>query len=129
MLGRNVCVFWPLCVSVTGQDAEIETVVVTDPSVLAPADVSAVALDFKVLHPVVVTKLGVFSSSSRAELHGNMTVKLLQLDQEVIGVLDTSHVFLWSCFFFHMNETWRPVCFGRRPWSRLASAPLAQEPC
>ncbi|XP_023819319.1 UDP-GalNAc:beta-1,3-N-acetylgalactosaminyltransferase 2 [Oryzias latipes] len=67
---------------VTGQDAEIETVVVTDPSVLAPADVSAVALDFKVLHPVVVTKLGVFSSSSRAELHGNVTVKLLQLDQE-----------------------------------------------
>uniref|UniRef100_A0A8C8DXW6 Hexosyltransferase n=1 Tax=Oryzias sinensis TaxID=183150 RepID=A0A8C8DXW6_9TELE len=67
---------------VTGQDAEIETVVVTDPSVLAPADVSAVAVDFKVLHPVVVTKLGVFSSSSRAELHGNVTVKLLQLDQE-----------------------------------------------
>lgn len=83
-----------LCVLVSGQDAEIETVAVADPSVLAPSDVSAIAVDFKVLHPVVITKLGVFSSSSRPELHGNVTVKLLQLDQEVIRVLDTTSLCL-----------------------------------
>ncbi|KAG7230052.1 hypothetical protein INR49_009772 [Caranx melampygus] len=68
--------------SVTGQDAEIEIVTVSDPSVLTPSDVSAIALDFKVLHPVVITRLGVFPSGSRPELQSNVTVKLLQLDQE-----------------------------------------------
>lgn len=67
----------------TGQDAEIEIVTVSDPSALAPSDVSAIALDFKVLHPVVITRLGVFASGTRPELQSNVTVKLLQLDQEV----------------------------------------------
>uniref|UniRef100_A0A096M6X7 Hexosyltransferase n=1 Tax=Poecilia formosa TaxID=48698 RepID=A0A096M6X7_POEFO len=64
------------------EDAEMEIVTVADPSLLVAADVSAIALDFKVLHPVVITRLGVFSSGTRPELHGNVTVKLLQLDQE-----------------------------------------------
>ncbi|XP_072247377.1 UDP-GalNAc:beta-1,3-N-acetylgalactosaminyltransferase 2 isoform X2 [Leuresthes tenuis] len=67
---------------VTGQDEEIEIVTVSDPSVLAPSDVSAIALDFKVLHPVVITKLGVFPSKTLHELQTNVTVKLHQLDQE-----------------------------------------------
>ncbi|KAL7382843.1 hypothetical protein ABVT39_000324 [Epinephelus coioides] len=67
---------------VAGQDAEIEIVTVSDPLVLAPSDVSAIALDFKVLHPVVITRLGVFPSGTRPELQNNVTVKLLQLDQE-----------------------------------------------
>lgn len=66
-----------------GQDAEIEIVTLSDPSTLAPSDVSAIALDFKVLHPVVITRLGVFTSGTRPELQSNVTVKLLQLDQEV----------------------------------------------
>ncbi|XP_077585821.1 UDP-GalNAc:beta-1,3-N-acetylgalactosaminyltransferase 2 [Stigmatopora nigra] len=65
-----------------GQDAENEIVTVTDPSILVPSDVSAIALDFKVLHPVVITKLGVFPRGGRPELTSNVTVKLLQLDQE-----------------------------------------------
>lgn len=73
----------PPSVPVTGPDAEIEIVTVSDPSVLAPSDVSSIALDFKVLHPVVITRLGVFPSGSRPELQSNVTVKLLQLDQEV----------------------------------------------
>lgn len=64
------------------EQEELEMVTVPDPSVLAPSDVSAVALDFKVLHPVVITRLGLFSSSSVPELWSNVTVKLLQLDQE-----------------------------------------------
>lgn len=72
-----------ICVPVTGQDAEIQIVKVSDPTALVPSDVSAVALDFKVLHPVVVTRLGVFQSGAQPELQGNVTVKLLQLDQEV----------------------------------------------
>ncbi|XP_019726058.1 UDP-GalNAc:beta-1,3-N-acetylgalactosaminyltransferase 2 [Hippocampus comes] len=65
-----------------GQDAEREIVMVSDPMALVPSDVSAVALDFKVLHPVVITRLGVFPRSAQPELKSNVTVKLLQLDQE-----------------------------------------------
>lgn len=65
-----------------GQNAEIEIVMVSDPSALVPIDVSAVALDFKVLHPVVITRLGVFPSGMQSEPQRNVTVKLLQLDQE-----------------------------------------------
>lgn len=68
---------------VAAKDAEIEIVTVSGPSVLVPSDVTAIALDFKVLHPVVITRLGVFPSGSRPELQSNVTVKLLQLDQEV----------------------------------------------
>lgn len=71
----------------TDQDAEMEIVKVSDPSLLSPSDVSTVALDFKVLHPVVITRLGVFPSGVWSELHGNVTVKLFQLDQEVTAVL------------------------------------------
>ncbi|XP_034408296.1 UDP-GalNAc:beta-1,3-N-acetylgalactosaminyltransferase 2 [Cyclopterus lumpus] len=67
---------------VAGRDAEIEIVRVPDPSMLASSDASAIALDFKVLHPVVITRLGVFSSGTQSELQSNVTVKLLQLDQE-----------------------------------------------
>lgn len=70
-------------VPVAGQDEDIEIVTVSDPSVLALSDASAVALDFKVLHPVVITRLGVFPSGTRSELQSNVTVKLFQLDQEV----------------------------------------------
>uniref|UniRef100_A0A7N6BJC4 Hexosyltransferase n=1 Tax=Anabas testudineus TaxID=64144 RepID=A0A7N6BJC4_ANATE len=69
-------------VTVTGQGAEIEIVTVSDPSVLVPSDVLAIALDFKVLHPVVITRLGVFPSGTQPDLQSNVTVKLLQLDQE-----------------------------------------------
>ncbi|XP_020516743.1 UDP-GalNAc:beta-1,3-N-acetylgalactosaminyltransferase 2 isoform X1 [Labrus bergylta] len=65
-----------------GRHAETEIVTVSDPSLLAPSDVSAIALDFKVLHPMVITRLGVFPSGTRPELQNNVTVKLLQLDQE-----------------------------------------------
>lgn len=68
---------------VAGQDEEIQLVTVSGPSALSPSDVSAIALDFKVLHPVVITRLGVFPSGPWPELQGNVTVKLLQLDQEV----------------------------------------------
>uniref|UniRef100_A0A665WI05 Hexosyltransferase n=1 Tax=Echeneis naucrates TaxID=173247 RepID=A0A665WI05_ECHNA len=61
---------------------EPEIVTAADPSVLITSDVSAIALDFKVLHPVVITRLGVFPSGTRPELQSNVTVKLLQLDQE-----------------------------------------------
>ncbi|XP_034040108.1 UDP-GalNAc:beta-1,3-N-acetylgalactosaminyltransferase 2 [Thalassophryne amazonica] len=67
---------------VAGQDAEIELVVVSDPSLLSPSDVPALALDFKVLHPVVITRLGVFPSRIQPKLQSNVTVKLLQMDQE-----------------------------------------------
>ncbi|XP_068597503.1 UDP-GalNAc:beta-1,3-N-acetylgalactosaminyltransferase 2 [Brachionichthys hirsutus] len=65
-----------------GQDEEIAIVTVSDPTLLARADVSAIALDFKVLHPVVITRLGVFPGGARPQLQSNVTVKLLQLDQE-----------------------------------------------
>ena len=57
---------------------------VPEASALIPAaDVSAVSLDFKVWHPVVITQLGVFTNSPRQEFRGNVTVKLFQVDQEV----------------------------------------------
>uniref|UniRef100_A0A665WJK0 Hexosyltransferase n=1 Tax=Echeneis naucrates TaxID=173247 RepID=A0A665WJK0_ECHNA len=62
--------------------SKVEIVTAADPSVLITSDVSAIALDFKVLHPVVITRLGVFPSGTRPELQSNVTVKLLQLDQE-----------------------------------------------
>lgn len=65
-----------------GQPTDIEIVKVVDPSVLLSSDVSAIALDFKVLHPVVITRLGVFPRGSQSEPQTNVTVKLLQLDQE-----------------------------------------------
>lgn len=106
------------------QDEEVALVTVSDPSLLAVSDVSAVALDFKVLHPVVITRLGVFPSGIRPELQSNVTVKLLQLDQEVRRTRrrvddpgrGSSNAELFS------------GSFCRRPWSRLASAPPAPGP-
>ncbi|XP_072293177.1 UDP-GalNAc:beta-1,3-N-acetylgalactosaminyltransferase 2 [Eucyclogobius newberryi] len=68
--------------SPAGQSSEIEIVKLPDPSVLLSSDVSVITLDFKVLHPVVITRLGVFPSGSLSEPQTNVTVKLLQLDQE-----------------------------------------------
>uniref|UniRef100_A0A8C9R989 Hexosyltransferase n=1 Tax=Scleropages formosus TaxID=113540 RepID=A0A8C9R989_SCLFO len=59
-----------------------EVLAVPHASVLGPSDVSVVSLDFKVLHPVVITRLGVFPHGPHQELCGNVTVKLFQLDQE-----------------------------------------------
>lgn len=76
----------------------MEIVTVSDPSALTPSDVSAIALDFKVLHPVVITRLGVFPSGTRPELQINVTVKLLQLDQEVTEPRPLSIMCLVCCF-------------------------------
>lgn len=65
---------------VDGQEVAILTV--PDVSVLVPSDVSAISLDFKVLHSVVITQLGVFHSGPRQDFRGNVTVKLFQVDQE-----------------------------------------------
>ncbi|KAK6329575.1 hypothetical protein J4Q44_G00015530 [Coregonus suidteri] len=65
-----------------GQDREMELVEVSDPSALAPGEVSSVALDFKVFHPLVITRLGVFPTGPHMEIEGNVTVRLLQLDQQ-----------------------------------------------
>ena len=62
---------------------EVEVLPVPDASVLARSEVSAVSLDLKVLHPVVITRLGVFPHGPDMELRGNVTVKLFQVDQEV----------------------------------------------
>nr|XP_029510588.1 UDP-GalNAc:beta-1,3-N-acetylgalactosaminyltransferase 2 [Oncorhynchus nerka] len=67
-----------------GQDKEMELVEVSDPSVLVPGEVSSVALDFKVLHPLVITRLGVFPTGPHMEIEGNVTVRLLQLEQQVV---------------------------------------------
>lgn len=74
---------------------------VSGPSVLTPSDLAAIALDFKVLHPVVITRLGVFPSGPWPELQSNVTVKLLQLDQEVTAARSWSTVTfdsLTDCF-------------------------------
>ncbi|XP_030235462.1 UDP-GalNAc:beta-1,3-N-acetylgalactosaminyltransferase 2 isoform X2 [Gadus morhua] len=65
-----------------GEEAELELVRVADSGVLMASDVSSVALDFKVLHPVVITRLGVFPGGPAYLLPANVTVKLHQLDQE-----------------------------------------------
>ncbi|XP_061914527.1 UDP-GalNAc:beta-1,3-N-acetylgalactosaminyltransferase 2 [Entelurus aequoreus] len=76
------CSLFNITEPVIGQDAEKEMVMVSDPAILVSSDVSTVALDFKVLHPVVITRLGVFPRCTQPELQSNVTVKLLQLDQE-----------------------------------------------
>ena len=75
-----------------GQNEDIQLVRVSGPSAIAPSGVSAIALDFKVLHPVVITRLGVFPSGPWPELHGNVTIKLLQLDQEVTHTHTHTHL-------------------------------------
>lgn len=63
---------------------------VPDSSALVPSDVSALSLDFKVLHPVVITQLGVFLNGPQQDFRGNGTVQLFQVDQEVKPVPVTS---------------------------------------
>lgn len=139
-----------ICVPVTGQDAEIEIVKVPDPGVLVLSDVSAIALDFKVLHPVVITRLGVFPSGTRPELQSNVTVKLLQLDQEVTEPLSGNAALgdpelqrrtsapserlhsrvLKVDHAANSSQTKRRVFLRvcRRLWLRLASVPSAPGP-
>lgn len=76
------CSFLNFTEPAEGQSSEIEMVKVADSSVLLSSEVSSIALDFKVLHPVVITRLGVFPSRTPAEPQTNVTVKLMQLDQE-----------------------------------------------
>ncbi|KAL0178674.1 hypothetical protein M9458_027568, partial [Cirrhinus mrigala] len=47
-----------------------------------PDTSSLVPLDFKVLHSVVITQLGVFPNGPRDDFKGNVTVRLFQVDQE-----------------------------------------------
>uniref|UniRef100_A0A3P8UAK9 Hexosyltransferase n=1 Tax=Amphiprion percula TaxID=161767 RepID=A0A3P8UAK9_AMPPE len=80
---------------------EPEIVTVSDPSVLAPSDVSAIALDFK--------------------LQSNVTVKLLQLDQEVT----VSETYPVCCFFLWTLVDTQPGGFeGTLVWESLDSAAL-----
>ncbi|XP_076830166.1 UDP-GalNAc:beta-1,3-N-acetylgalactosaminyltransferase 2 isoform X2 [Brachyhypopomus gauderio] len=65
---------------VAGQDVAILSV--PNISELVPSDVSAISMDFKVLHSVVITQLGVFASGPQRDIKGNVTVKLFQVDQE-----------------------------------------------
>ncbi|XP_005742498.1 UDP-GalNAc:beta-1,3-N-acetylgalactosaminyltransferase 2 [Pundamilia nyererei] len=113
-----------------GRDGEMEIVTVSDPSLLAPSDVSAIALDFKVLHPVVITRLGVFPSGTRAELQSNVTVKLLQLDQEEAVVtarfssISTGTLVNWM-WYKPVEQFILPKGFeGTLVWESLDSAAL-----
>ncbi|XP_042593519.1 UDP-GalNAc:beta-1,3-N-acetylgalactosaminyltransferase 2 isoform X4 [Cyprinus carpio] len=66
----------------TAAGQEMAVLSVPDPSALLPSDVSAVSLDFKVLHSVVITQLGVFPNGPRGDFRGNVSVRLFQVDQE-----------------------------------------------
>lgn len=68
-----------LILVVTMQDVSI----LSKPDALVPSDVSAICLDFKVLHPVVITQLGVFPSCPQKDFKGSVTVKLFPVDQKV----------------------------------------------
>nr|XP_023651972.1 UDP-GalNAc:beta-1,3-N-acetylgalactosaminyltransferase 2-like isoform X2 [Paramormyrops kingsleyae] len=72
-----------ILLNITEPDSqELEVLTVQHGSALGPSNVSVLSLDFKVLHPLVVTRLGVFPDGPAQELHGNITVKLFQVDQE-----------------------------------------------
>ncbi|NP_001018523.1 UDP-GalNAc:beta-1,3-N-acetylgalactosaminyltransferase 2 precursor [Danio rerio] len=66
--------------AVSGQEMAILSV--PDSSALLQSDVPVLSLDFKVLHSVVITQLGVFPNKPPHYLKGNITVRLLQVDQE-----------------------------------------------
>uniref|UniRef100_A0A671LEW9 Hexosyltransferase n=1 Tax=Sinocyclocheilus anshuiensis TaxID=1608454 RepID=A0A671LEW9_9TELE len=66
----------------TAAGQEMAILSVPDTSALLPSDVSAVSLDFKVLHSVVITQLGIFPNGPRDDFRGNVTVRLFQVDQE-----------------------------------------------
>lgn len=60
-----------------------DVTILSKPDALVPSDVSAICLDFKVLHPVVITQLGVFPSGPQKDFRGSVKVKLFQVDQKV----------------------------------------------
>ncbi|KPP76340.1 UDP-GalNAc:beta-1,3-N-acetylgalactosaminyltransferase 2-like [Scleropages formosus] len=66
---------------VAGQEVEIITGF--DASVLTSSEVSVVSLQFKVLHPIVITRLGVFPSAPTYMFPGTVSVRLFPLGQEV----------------------------------------------
>lgn len=74
-------IVYTFILAVVAQDVAILSV--SDTSILVPSDVTAISLNFKVLHSVVITQLGVFPSGPKQDFIGNVTVKLFQLDQEV----------------------------------------------
>ncbi|XP_064173310.1 UDP-GalNAc:beta-1,3-N-acetylgalactosaminyltransferase 2 isoform X2 [Anguilla rostrata] len=99
------CTLLNLTDPVNGQ--EVEVLPVPDASVLAHSEVSAVSLDLKVLHPIVITRLGVFPDGPNMELRGNVTVKLFQVDQEEPVVTAR---FSSICTGTSMNGVWyKPV--------------------
>ncbi|XP_053476674.1 UDP-GalNAc:beta-1,3-N-acetylgalactosaminyltransferase 2 isoform X3 [Ictalurus furcatus] len=59
-----------------------DVTILSKPDALVPSDVSAICLDFKVLHPVVITQLGVFPSGPQKDFRGSVTVKLFPVDQK-----------------------------------------------
>ncbi|XP_060727988.1 UDP-GalNAc:beta-1,3-N-acetylgalactosaminyltransferase 2 [Tachysurus vachellii] len=68
--------------NITEQVAMQDVTILSKPDALVPSDVSAICLDFKVLHPVVITKLGAFPSNPQKDFRGNVTVKLFPVDQK-----------------------------------------------
>lgn len=87
---------------------EMALLSVADSSALVPSDVSALSLDFKVLHPVVITQLGVFL---KTDFRGNVTVQLFQVDQEVKPGT-SAHVMMYNLHQKQITETHlsRTVC-------------------
>uniref|UniRef100_A0A3P8R0E3 Hexosyltransferase n=1 Tax=Astatotilapia calliptera TaxID=8154 RepID=A0A3P8R0E3_ASTCA len=84
----------------------------------------------EVLHPVVITRLGVFPSGTRAELQSNVTVKLLQLDQEEAVVtarfssISTGTLVNWM-WYKPVEQFILPKGFeGTLVWESLDSAAL-----
>ncbi|XP_006638772.2 UDP-GalNAc:beta-1,3-N-acetylgalactosaminyltransferase 2 isoform X1 [Lepisosteus oculatus] len=74
------CTLLNLTEPVTGQETEILSM--PDASVLSASEASVVSLDFKVLHPIVITRLGVFPDGPDQGFRRNVTVRLFQLEQE-----------------------------------------------
>ncbi|MGH0128788.1 UNVERIFIED_CONTAM: hypothetical protein FKN15_046600 [Acipenser sinensis] len=69
-----------LTLPVIGQ--EIEAVSVPDESAYIPSEASVVSVEFKVLHTIVISRLGVFPDEKDLAFRRNVTVKLYQLEQE-----------------------------------------------
>ncbi|RXM99769.1 UDP-GalNAc:beta-1,3-N-acetylgalactosaminyltransferase 2 [Acipenser ruthenus] len=63
-------------------EQEIEAVSVPDVSACIPSEASVVSVEFKVLHTIVITRLGVFPDGKDLDFRRNVTVKLYQLEQE-----------------------------------------------
>ncbi|MBN3320300.1 B3GL2 acetylgalactosaminyltransferase, partial [Atractosteus spatula] len=74
------CTLLNLTEPVTGQETEILSM--PDATVLSASEASVVSLDFKVLHPIVITRLGVFPDGPDQGFRRNVTVRLFQLEQE-----------------------------------------------